>query len=134
MCIVPKFIIDWFMIMAFIALLVGRSHCLLAFNCTEYKLYSCIQLPKTKVFQMCPPYLPICGISPPLQSKLLVCYLQTFKIIKLVLCCCFSSWGSIKCFIVSFLFIWLHILTSMHNVTVPNISKRSGKRVPSHKR
>jgi hypothetical protein len=36
------------MIMAVIALLVGRSQSLLAFICTEYELYSCIQLPKTK--------------------------------------------------------------------------------------
>jgi hypothetical protein len=41
-----------------LSLLVTPS-LLLAFTCTEYELYSCIQLPKTKLFPMCPPYLPI---------------------------------------------------------------------------
>jgi hypothetical protein len=38
------------MIMAVIALLVGRSQSFASLNfCTEYELYSCIQIPKTKL-------------------------------------------------------------------------------------
>ena len=67
----------------------------------------------------------------PLQVNCSCATFKTFKTIKPVLCSCFSSWGSIGCFIISFMFIWLHTLTSMHNVLVPNIAKRAGKRVPS---
>jgi hypothetical protein len=39
------------MIMAVIALLVGRSQSFASLHCTEREYFSCIQLPKTKVFQ-----------------------------------------------------------------------------------
>jgi hypothetical protein len=47
------------MIMAIIALLVVAPSLLLAFTCTEYELYSCIQLSKNQSLPMCPLYLPI---------------------------------------------------------------------------
>jgi hypothetical protein len=50
------------MITTIIALLVGRSSLLLAFIYTEREYFSCIQLPKTKSFPMCPPYLPISNL------------------------------------------------------------------------
>ncbi len=63
------------MIMAIIALLVGRSQYFASLHL--YWVWALLVRPTTKnqSCQLCPPYLPICGISPPLQSKLLVCYL-----------------------------------------------------------
>ena len=89
------------MIMAVIALLVGRSqsfatlHPVLSMSSTRAS-----NSQKPKFCQMCPPYLPISGISPPLQVNFSCATFKTFKIIKHVLCSYFSSRGSIKCFIV----------------------------------
>ena len=51
---------------------------------------------------LCPPYLPICGISPPLQVNCSCATFKTFKTTKHVLCSCFSSWGSSLKFIMSY--------------------------------
>ena len=54
-----------------------------------------------KTFHRCPPYLPICGISLPLQVNFSCAIFKTFKIIKHGLSSCFSSWGSSLEFIMS---------------------------------
>ena len=70
------------MIMAIIALLVGRSqsfaslHPILSMSSTR-----AYNSQKTKVIPICTPYLPICGISPPLQVN---CSCATFKPSKLL--------------------------------------------------
>ena len=56
---------------------------------------------------------------------------KTFKTITPVMCSCFSSWESIKCFTIFFMFIWLHTFISMNNVLAPNIGKRARQRVPN---
>jgi hypothetical protein len=48
---------------------------------------------KSQVCQLCPPYLPTCGISPPLQSKYLCATFKTFKNFSFY-DTVFSSWGS----------------------------------------
>ena len=71
------------MIMAVIALLVGRSqslaslHPVLSMSSTRAS-----NSQKPKFFQMCPPYIPICGISPPLQVNFSC---VTFKPLKLLI-------------------------------------------------
>src|SRR3954470_20698229 len=78
------------------ALLVGRIPVfLLASICTKYSLYSCIQPPKTKVSQKCPPYLPICGISPPLQVNFHVLPLKPSNFFSF-LCHCFQAREEVK--------------------------------------
>ena len=72
------------MIMAVIALLVGRSqsfaslHPVLSMSSTR-----AFNSQKPKLCQMCPPYLPICGISPPLQVNLHVLPLKPSKLLNL---------------------------------------------------
>ena len=41
---------------------------------------------KPKVCQMCPPYLPICGISPPLQVNFSCATFKLFKIVIIPFC------------------------------------------------
>ena len=79
---------------------------------------------------MCPAYLPICGILPPLQVNFLC---ATFKLSKLLTLFCVPLLAHeevLSALLFSHVW-WLHTLTSMHNVLVPNIAKRAGKRVPS---
>lgn len=119
------------MIMAVIALLVGRSQSLASLHL--YWVWALLVHPtpiNPKFCQMCPPYLPICGISPPLQVN---CSCVTFKPSKLLNLFCVPVLAHEEV-LSALLFLhvwWLHTLTSMHNVLVPNIAKRAGKRVPS---
>ena len=50
---------------------------LLAFTCTKQENCLCIKILKPKLFQMSPPYLPICGITLPFQVNLHVPPLKT---------------------------------------------------------
>ena len=43
---------------------------MLAFTCTKREYRLCIHFLKSKLFHMCPPYLPICGIYLPFQVNL----------------------------------------------------------------
>ena len=68
------------MIMAVIALLVGRSqsfaslHPILSMSSTP-----AYNSQKPNLCQMCPPYLPICGLSQPLQVNFSCATFKTFK-------------------------------------------------------
>ena len=72
------------MIMAVITLLVGRSqsfaslHLVLSMSSTHAS-----NSQKPKLCQMCPPYLPICGISPPLQVNFLCATFKPSKLLNL---------------------------------------------------
>ena len=63
------------MIMAIIALLVGRSQSFASLHL--YWVWALLVHPifKSQTCHLCPPYLPICGIQSPLQSKFFMCYL-----------------------------------------------------------
>ena len=63
------------MIMAIIALLFGRSQSLASLHLYWVWALLVHRNPWNQVIPKSPPYLPICGISPPLQSKFLICYL-----------------------------------------------------------
>ena len=67
------------MSMAIIALLVGRPQ-----SFASLHLYWVLALlvhptPKNQTCHLCPPYLPICVIWSPLQSKFFMCYLQNLQ-------------------------------------------------------
>ena len=98
--------------------------------CTEYELYLCIQLPKTKVIPMCPPYLPICGILQPLKVNFLCATFKPSKLLNLF-CVPVLAHEEVLSALLFLHVCWLHTLTRMHNVLVPNIAEKSRQRVPS---
>ena len=72
--------------------LVGRfSIDLLAFACTKRECCLYIQILKPKLFEMSPPYLPICGITLPFQVNLHVPPLNIQMNIYFV--CLYRSWS-----------------------------------------
>ena len=79
---------------------------------------------------MCSPYLPICGISPPLQVNFLCATFKPSKLLNLFYVPVLAH----KEVLNDLLFLhvwWLHTLTRIHNVLVPNNAKRTCKRVPN---
>ena len=57
--------------------------------------------PEPKTFHKCPPYLPICGISPPLQVNFSCATFKPSKLLILQICSSvLSSWGSHRWFII----------------------------------
>src|SRR3990170_6635991 len=97
--------------------LVGRfSIYLLAFTCTKQEYCLCIQILKPKLFQMSPPYLPVCGITLPFQVNLHVPPL----IIQISICfvCPYRSWSgsgwSVSSMLSGLFSRWVFIHLSLH--------------------
>ena len=67
------------MIMAIIALLVGRFQSFASLHLYWAGMLLVHPTPKSQTCHLCPPYLPICGISPPLQVNLSCATFKTFK-------------------------------------------------------
>ena len=88
---------------------------LLAFICTKWEYYLCIQILKPKLCQMSLPYLPICRIFMSLSK--FVCANSNFKINFLFVCPC-RSWSDRGWPIFSMLDIlfsrWVFIHLSLH--------------------
>ena len=92
---------------------------LLAFICTKYDHYLCIQNPLNQFYHMSPQYLPICGISVPFQANMYVPSL-VFKI-NFSFVCSYRSRGGEGWPIISMLdvlFSWIvFIHLSLHGST-----------------
>ena len=119
------------MIMVVIALLVGRSQSLASLHpVLRMSSTRASNSQKTKVCQMCPPYLPICDISPPLQVNSLCASFEPLKLLNLFFVPVLAHEELLSTLLSSHVW-WFHTLTTMHNVLVPNIAKGADKRVPS---
>ena len=104
---------------------------LLAFTCTEYELYSCIQPPKTKVAN-CVHHIYLYVVFH-CHSKVnfLCATFKTFKSYYLFCAPVLAHEEALDALLSLPYLCWLHTLTSMHNVLVLNFSKEQA-RVPTH--
>ena len=113
------------MIMAIIALLVGRSQSFASLHLYWVWALLVHPTPKNQSFAKCVhhTYLHVVFHC---HSKV-NCSCATFKTFKIYSCFVFlfSSWGSVEWFAVSCMVTWLHTFTSMHNVLVLNNAKRA---------